>query len=172
MASSKGNSNSHGGSNHPAAGAWGDDDEDNSGRQNAVNADANASKKIGPNSSRLNNNGRPKKRRRKHGNLRRVINIPEARVDQGQDEYAYISEHEENERELLPITTRRSYLTNIKPFNVGAIADEAWQSQVEQEEEEKTGNNASTRKIGIKLPRGNGRGVGGGRKRCYCFNCW
>ena len=165
MASSKGNSNSHGGSNHPAAGAGGDDDEDNGRRQNAVNVDAAASKKIGSNRSRLTNNGRPNKRRRKHGNLRRVINIPEA---------AYISEYEENERELLPMTTRRSYLTStsiIKAFNVGAIGDEAWQ-RVEQEEEEETGNNAITRKIGIKLPQGNGRGVGGGRKRCYCFNCW
>jgi hypothetical protein len=41
-------------------------------------------------------------------------------------------------------------------------------SQMEQEEEEETGNNAITRKIGIKLPQDNGRG----RKRCYRFNCW
>ena len=170
MASSNGSSNSRGGSNHPAAG--GDDDEDNGGRQNAANAGAAASKKIGSNRSRQNNNGHPKKRRRKHRNLRRVINIPEACVVQVLDEYAYISEHEENERELLPMTSRRSHRTSIKPFNVGAIADEAWRRQVEQEEEEETGNNASTRKIGIKLPEGNGRGVGGGRKRCYCFNCW
>ena len=168
MASSNGNSNSHDGSNHPAAGAGGDDDEDNGGRQNAVNVDATASKKIGSNRSRRNNNGRHNKRRRKHGNLRGVINIPEARLIQGRNEYAYISEHEENELELLPMTTPRSYLTSIKPFNVGAIADEAWRSQMDPEEEE-TGNNAITRKINIKLPQGNGRG---GRKRCYCFNCW
>jgi hypothetical protein len=48
MASSNGNSNSHGGFNHPAAGAGGDDDEDNGGRQNAVNVDAVLPRRLDP----------------------------------------------------------------------------------------------------------------------------
>lgn len=110
-----------------------------------------------------NGNGsqqQPKRRRLCNKPRSRCI-IPEARVIQGYDEYAYISDHEEDEseREYLPRPVRR----RVEVVRVTS------RHQIPQPQEEVKNDGFFL----FKLKAANDDGLRhGARARCFCFNCW
>lgn len=99
----------------------------------------------------------PKRRRLSNKPHSRCI-IPEARVIQGYDEYAYISEHEEDEseREYLPRSTRRRVEVQVSSRN-----------EIPQPQEEAKNDDSFL----FKFKAANKDALRHGA-RCFCFNCW
>ncbi len=106
------------------------------------------------------NNGNRSRQPKRYKPRSRCI-IPEARVIQGYDECAYISEHEEDEseREYLPRPIRRRI--EVMQFSS--------RHEIPQPQEEvKVKDNAS---FVSKFKAAKGDGLRHS-VRCFCFNCW
>mmetsp|Transcript_3942 Transcript_3942/g.6062 ORF Transcript_3942/g.6062 Transcript_3942/m.6062 type:complete len:162 (+) Transcript_3942:81-566(+) len=107
-----------------------------------------------------NNGNRSRQPKRNFKPHSRCI-IPEARVIQGYDECAYISEHEEDEseREYLPRPIRR---------RIEVVQFSSRHEIPQPQEEVKVKNNASFLSK-FKAAKGDGLRHSA---RCFCFNCW
>ena len=107
-----------------------------------------------------------KKRRRLLSNAP----APAPRFIQAYDEYAYISDHEEEEREYLPkakATRRRG------GGNVVVVQKLQQQQQIQRYEQGQEQESAA--KIEETKNEASALSIFAGRKRnarCYCFNCW
>lgn len=146
----------------------GRDDDDRhvsvSGKPKKSKRDGTAAKKgVSRRSDNNNSNGsnieKSKRRRRNKPNNPRCIIIPEARVIQEYNEHAYISEHEEDEREYLPPAVRRRSGHEVA---YGLRQESRHQVEVEVK------NDASALS---KVTYGHGR-KHNARSRCHCFDCW
>ena len=135
-----------------------------SGKPKKSKRDGTAAKK-GVSRRSDNNNGsgsyieKTKRRRRNKPNNPRCIIIPEARVIQEYNEHAYISEHEEDEREYLPPAVRR---------RSGHVVAYGLRQESRHQVEVEVKNDASALS---KVTYGHGR-KHNARSRCHCFDCW
>lgn len=109
------------------------------------------------------------KRRRLLGNV--PVPAPAARVIQEYNEYACISDHEEEEREYLPkakATRRRG------EGNVVGVHKLQQQQQIQQIQRQEQGQESAA-KVEEAKNEASALSIFAGRKRnarCYCFNCW
>jgi hypothetical protein len=134
--------------------------EPESDRKIAGAAEDRPRRKRSGNSNSRNNGKRSQKpkRRRLYNNPHPRDIIPEARVIQGYNECAYISEHEDDERELLPTPVQR----------IGEVVEYRLRQDIPQPQEG-ANNNAS---VSFKAANGGGRRHSA-RCHCFsCFNCW
>ena len=137
-----------------------------SGKPKKSKRDGTAAKKgVSRRSDNNNNNSngsnieKSKRRRRNKPNNPRCIIIPEARVIQEYNEHAYISEHEEDEREYLPPAVRR---------RSGHVVAYGLRQESRHQVEVEVKNDASALS---KVTYGHGR-KHNARSRCHCFDCW
>jgi len=119
-----------------------------------------------------NENDEPKPKRRNNNNSHprprhnRRVPVPEARVVQEYNEYAYVSdsEHEENEREYLPRAIRRRRGGEVK-----VVKDRIRQLLEQEEMENEVKNDASASSEAKFVFAGLQRHA---KSKCHCFDCW
>jgi hypothetical protein len=115
-------------------------------------------------------NDEPKHKRRINSHPRsrhnRRVPVPEARVVQEYNEYAYVSdsEHEENEREYLPRAIRRRTGGEVK-----VVKDRIRQLLEREEMENEVKNDASASSEAKFVFSGLQRHA---KSKCHCFDCW
>jgi len=150
----------------------GRDDQEQEGKEGKPNdAAADAPAKEGSRHKRRSssihrdrdNNGSNILKRRRHNNPR-PRNLPEARLIQENNEWAYISEREEDEKEYLPMATRRRGNGEVVRRLHQQQQQQIWQQEQQWATKiEDAKNDASALSMFAAKKR---------NARCHCFNCW
>ena len=111
--------------------------------------------------SNYNSNNKKKRSRLSDSKSRKRCIIPEAQVIQGYDECAYISDHEEEEREYLPLS---------RPSRNADFVDNRLQQDEDPRHEIRAEVLKNDAPLLFKYRNGGSRHHNGSR-RCHCFDC-